>query len=217
MPREIIAILRGVRPDEVEVIGEILIDSGITTIEIPLNSPNPFDSIARLARAYSGIADIGAGTVLNKEDVQRVADVGGTLIVSPDTVPDVISTTKTLGLESYPGVLTPTDCFCALRNGADGLKFFPSNLVGPDGLKAVSAVLPAGTKTYAVGGVGPGNFQTWLDAGVTGFGIGSGIYQAGITADTVRQNARKIVEAYEQAIFSGGQRSNSARRISGAK
>ena len=200
MPREIIAILRGVRPDEVEAIGELLIESGITTIEVPLNSPDPFDSITRLARAYSGIADIGAGTVLNKEDVQRVADAGGTLIVSPDTVPEVISTTKALGLASYPGVLTPTECFCALSNGADGLKFFPSNLVGPDGLKAVSAVLPLSTKTYAVGGVGPGNFQAWLDAGVTGFGIGSGIYQAGMTADTVRQNASEIVVAYDQAV-----------------
>ena len=135
MPREIIAILRGVRPDEVEAIGEVLIQSGITTIEVPLNSPDPFDSIARLARAYSDVASIGAGTVLSKEDVTRVADAGGTLIVSPDSVPEVITATKAVNLVSYPGVLTPTECFCALHHGADGLKFFPSNLVGPDGLK----------------------------------------------------------------------------------
>ncbi|OED50420.1 2-dehydro-3-deoxy-6-phosphogalactonate aldolase [Rhodobacteraceae bacterium (ex Bugula neritina AB1)] len=200
MPREIIAILRGVRPHEVEAIGAVLIESGISTIEVPLNSPDPFDSISRLARAYADVASIGAGTVLSKEDVTRVADAGGRLIVSPDTMPEVIAATKALGLASYPGVLTPTECFCALRNGADGLKFFPSNLVGPDGLKAVSAVLPAGTRTYAVGGVGPGNFQTWLEAGVTGFGIGSGIYKAGMTADTARQNARDIVVAYDRAV-----------------
>ena len=211
MPREIIAILRGVRPDEVEAIGEVLIQSGITTIEVPLNSPDPFDSIARLARAYSDVASIGAGTVLSKEDVTRVADAGGTLIVSPDSVPEVITATKAVNLVSYPGVLTPTECFCALHHGADGLKFFPSNLVGPDGLKAVSAVLPAGTKTYAVGGVGPGNFQSWLDAGVTGFGIGSGIYQAGMTADTVRQNASKIVASYDQAVDLVSHRLNSTR------
>ncbi|WP_424978684.1 2-dehydro-3-deoxy-6-phosphogalactonate aldolase [Leisingera sp. S232] len=200
MPREIIAILRGVRPHEVEAIGAVLIESGISTIEVPLNSPDPFDSISRLARAYADVASIGAGTVLSKEDVTRVADAGGRLIVSPDTMPEVIAATKALGLGSYPGVLTPTECFCALRNGADGLKFFPSNLVGPDGLKAVSAVLPAGTRTYAVGGVGQGNFQTWLEAGVTGFGIGSGIYKAGMTADTARQNARDIVVAYDRAV-----------------
>lgn len=200
MSREIIAILRGIRPTEVEEIGEILIESGITTIEVPLNSPDPLDSIARLARAYSDIADIGAGTVLSSEDVQHVADVGGTLIVSPDTVPDVIRMTKALGLLSFPGVLTPTECFRALRNGADGLKFFPSDLVGPDGLQAISAVLPEGTKIYAVGGVGPSNFQTWLNAGVTGFGIGSGIYQAGMIASTVRKNAREIVDSYDQAV-----------------
>lgn len=199
MPREIIAILRGVRPDEVLPIGQALVDAGITTIEVPMNSPEPLKSIEILAKALSGVAQVGAGTVLEVVQVHDVARAGGQLIVSPDTVTDVISATKEAGLASYPGVLTPSECFVALRAGADGLKFFPSSVVGPAGLSAVLAVLPKGTKTYAVGGAGPDNFAQWFAAGVTGFGIGSGVYKAGHSVGQVSQHAKAIVAAYDAA------------------
>jgi 2-dehydro-3-deoxyphosphogalactonate aldolase len=194
---EIIAILRGVTPSEVEAIGEVLISAGITRIEVPLNSPDPFDSIGLLVGAFGDQAQIGAGTVLSSQDVARVADVGGRMIVSPDCRPEVIETTKALGLMSYPGVMTPTECFCALQHGADALKFFPANLVGPEGLKALSAVLPAGTKTYAVGGVSPENFGPWLAAGVSGFGIGSALFKPGMSSRDVAEVALKVVRINE--------------------
>ncbi|AXI49324.1 2-dehydro-3-deoxy-6-phosphogalactonate aldolase (plasmid) [Sulfitobacter sp. SK012] len=200
MSREIIAILRGVQPDEVLAIGKMLIDAGITTIEVPMNSPDALDSIALLAREFGAQANIGAGTVLTAQTVHEVASVGGKLIVSPDTNAEVIEATKAAGMASYPGVLTPTECFTALRHGADGLKFFPGSLVGPDGLKALSAVLPKSTKTYAVGGAGPDSFADWLEAGVTGFGIGSGLYKVGFSAKDVSYHADKIVAAYDSAV-----------------
>lgn len=200
MTRNIIAILRGVKPDEVLAIGEALIDEGITTIEVPLNSPEPLKSIGNLAAKYGDVAEIGAGTVLTPADVAAVADVGGKIIVSPDCNPDVIDATKAAGLASYPGVATPSECFTALRHGADGLKFFPSFLVGVDGYKAISAVLPAGTKSYAVGGAGPDNFDQWLKAGITGFGIGTAIYKPGDTPKIAREKAKAIVSAYDAAI-----------------
>ncbi|MEP5757833.1 MAG: 2-dehydro-3-deoxy-6-phosphogalactonate aldolase [Litoreibacter sp.] len=197
MLREIIAILRGVRPEEVQSIGRVLVDAGITTIEVPMNSPKPLESIEILSDSLRGEAKIGAGTVLETSQVRDVAAAGGQLIVSPDTVPDVIAATKKAGLASYPGVATPSECFTALRSGADGLKFFPSFLIGPDGLSAISAVLPKGTKTYAVGGVGPDNFADWMHAGITGFGIGSGLYKAGSSATDVDLKAKAIVTAYD--------------------
>ena len=200
MSREIIAILRGVKPDEVVGICETILEAGIDRIEVPLNSPQPFDSIGAIARAFGQQALIGAGTVLTPADAQRVKDVGGALVVSPDTNPDVIKKTKDLGMQSYPGVMTPTDCFMALRCGADGLKFFPGNLVGPAGLKAMSAVLPPDVPTYAVGGAGPENFAEWAAAGATGFGIGSAIYQAGLNANDVRARADAIVTAYDKVM-----------------
>lgn len=200
MSREIIAILRGVKPDEVVDICETIIEAGIDKIEVPLNSPNPFDSIGAIARAFGGQALIGAGTVLTVENVQRVKDVGGELIVSPDCNIDVIKKAKELDMQSWPGVMTPTECFAALRAGADGLKFFPGNLVGPAGLKAMKAVLPPEAATYAVGGAGPENFAEWADAGATGFGIGSAIYKAGLTVAEVRANADAIVAAYDEAL-----------------
>lgn len=200
MSREIIAILRGVKPDEVVGICETILEAGIDRIEVPLNSPQPFDSIGAIARAFGQQALIGAGTVLTPADAQRVKDVGGALVVSPDTNPDVIKKTKDLGMQSFPGVMTPTDCFTALRCGADGLKFFPGNLVGPAGLKAMSAVLPPEVPTYAVGGAGPENFAEWAAAGATGFGIGSAIYKAGFSVAEVRAKADVIVAAYDEAV-----------------
>lgn len=200
MVRNIIAILRGVQPDEVEAIGESILAEGISILEVPLNSPNPLQSISKLATAFGADARIGAGTVLSRHDVTAVAEAGGKIIVSPDCNPEVIEATKSNGMESYPGVATPTECFTALRHGADGLKLFPSSLLGIDGFKAVSTILPAGTSCYAVGGAYPENFADWLGAGVAGFGIGTAIYKAGDSVETVRTKAREIVRAFDRAL-----------------
>ncbi len=196
--RNIVAILRGIRPAEAAPIAAALIGAGITKIEVPLNSPEPFDSIRRMTRQFGAEAIIGAGTVLTAEDVGRVADVGGKLIVSPDANAEVIGATKALGLLSYPGVMTPTECFAALRAGADGLKIFPGVLVGPEGLKAIRAVLPKGTEVLAVGGAGPENFAEWFAAGAEGFGIGTALYRPGDSAETVSEKARNIVAEYDR-------------------
>lgn len=198
MTRKIIAILRGIKPDEALGVCETLIKSGITQIEVPLNSPSPFDSIAAMVTEFGKDATIGAGTVLTTNHVQRIADIGGELIVSPNCDIAVITKTKALGMLSFPGVMTPTECFSALAAGADGLKFFPSFLVGVEGVKAIGAVLPAGTETYAVGGVGPDNFAAWLKAGVSGFGIGTGIYTPGLSIAEIRHRADTIVAAYDK-------------------
>lgn len=196
--RNIVAILRGIRPEEAEPVAAALISAGITKIEVPLNSPEPLDSIGRMVRRFGAEAIIGAGTVLTPDDVARVAEVGGKLIVSPDANADVIRATKALGLLSYPGVMTPTECFAALRAGADGLKIFPGMLVGPEGLKAIRAVLPKGTEVLAVGGAGPENFAQWFAAGADGFGIGTAIYRPGDSAETVSEKAKTIVAEYDK-------------------
>ncbi len=199
MTRNIIAILRGITPPEAAAAASALIDAGITKIEVPLNSPDPFDSIKSMADAHGHHALIGAGTVLSTDDVGRVAQAGGKLIVSPNTDPRVIVTTKTAGLQSWPGVMTPTECFAALKNGADGLKIFPGTLLGPDGLRAIRAVLPTGTQVYAVGGAGPENFADWFAASADGFGIGSALYKPGMTVADIAARARDIVAAYDAA------------------
>lgn len=202
MQEEIIAILRGVEPHEVLGIGEVLIEAGITKIEVPLNSPMPFKSIEALAGAFGQHAQIGAGTVLNVGQVEQVVDAGGVLVVSPNMVPAVITATKKFGISSYPGVQTVTECFAALEHGADAIKLFPSMLIGPEGLKAISAVLPTGTRTYAVGGVGPENFAEWIAAGISGFGIGSYLYKPGASAADVRKSALACVAALHGAVAS---------------
>lgn len=199
MSRPVIAILRGITPAEAEPIAAALIENGIDRIEVPLNSPEPFDSIGRMAKAFGNSAQIGAGTVLTTENVQRVADVGGEMIVSPNADAEVIGKTKALGLASFPGVLTPTECFSALAAGADGLKFFPAFLLGLDGLKAVRAVLPPEVDVYMVGGVGPEDFGTWVKGGATGFGIGSSLYKPGDGADVVASRAKALAAAWDAA------------------
>lgn len=194
--RQIIAILRGVRPEEAVAVCEALIKAGITRIEVPLNSPDPFDSIARMVEACGARALIGAGTVLREEDVARLAEIKARLVVSPDCNPAVIAATKAAGMLSYPGVFTATECFTALRHGADGLKLFPAFKLGLDGYKALSAVLPS-VPTYAVGGVGPEDFAAWLEAGVTGFGIGTGVYKPGMSAEDVGGRAATLVAAWD--------------------
>lgn len=200
MTREIIAILRGLTPSECIDITDALIENGITKIEVPLNSPDPFDSIARMVEHAGKAALIGAGTVLTTADVGRLAEIGAQMVVSPDANPDVIRETKARGLLSYPGVLTPTECFSALRAGADGLKIFPAFKLGTDGLKAIRAVLPTQTPIYAVGGVGPSDFADWRKAGAQGFGIGTSLYTPGLSATEVGKRAKAMVEAYDAAF-----------------
>jgi len=199
MNRNIIAILRGIAPDDAKAIGEALIETGITTIEIPLNSPRPLESIALLAKAFGSVATIGAGTVLSVQSVREIASAGGRIIVSPNFDAEVVQETKSLNMASWPGVLSPTECFAALKAGADGLKIFPCSVLGPSGVKAIRAVLPPETSVYAVGGAGPANFSDWIAAGVNGFGIGTALYQPGHSVAQVRQAAVDIVRAYDAA------------------
>jgi len=199
MTLPLIAILRGITPPEATAIGGALVDAGITTIEVPLNSPQALTSIARLATELGPKALIGAGTVLSVSQVDAVADAGGQIIVSPDCKPAVIAQTKTRGLASWPGIFTPTEAFAALEAGADGLKLFPGAMAGPAGLKALRAVLPQGTLVYAVGGAGPENFGAWIAASADGFGLGTALYTPGLSAEEVATRARVIVTAYKAA------------------
>lgn len=199
MSRPIIAILRGLVPHDAVPVAEVLIDAGIDRIEVPLNSPDPFESIRAMADRFGDVATIGAGTVLRPEEVARLVSAGGRMVVSPNCDPDVIAATKSSGLESYPGVFTATECFAALKAGADGLKIFPASKLGVDGLSALKAVLPADCDVYAVGGVGAADFAGWLSAGATGFGIGSALFKPGDRAADIRGRAAELVAAFDEA------------------
>jgi 2-dehydro-3-deoxyphosphogalactonate aldolase len=197
MTLPLIGILRGVTPDEAVDIATAVLDAGITQIEVPLNSPEPLESIRRLVSAFGERAVIGAGTVLTPAQVRDIHAAGGRLIVSPNCRPAVIEETHKLGMASWPGIVTPSEAFDALDSGATGLKLFPAVQVGLDGMKAVRAVLPAGTLLYAVGGVGVDNFAEWRAAGVDGAGLGSALYKPGQNASQVGKQAQALVDAWQ--------------------
>lgn len=189
----LVAIIRGVTPDEVVAIGEAIFAAGIRIIEVPLNSPDPLASIGRLAAELGNRALIGAGTVLDPVDVARVRDVGGRLIVSPSTDVEVIRATVSAGMVSSPGFFTPSEAFQALKAGATGLKLFPAEAVSPSVVKAQRAVLPRDVPLLVVGGITPDNMRPWLDAGANGFGLGSGLYKPGQAPEQVGAQARAYV------------------------
>jgi 2-dehydro-3-deoxyphosphogalactonate aldolase len=191
----LIAILRGVKPDEVEGIGDALVDAGFTLIEVPMNSPDPLDSIARLARRFEGRAVIGAGTVLTEGQVEQVRTVGGTMIISPNANTRVIAATAEAGMVSLPGVVTPTEAFAAIEAGATALKLFPAEGSSPAILKAMRAVLPKDMRLLPVGGIAPDTMGPWREAGAAGFGLGSALYKPGLTAAEVGARARAFVSA----------------------
>lgn len=191
----LIAILRGITPDEVVATAECLIDCGIDVIEVPLNSPNAIDSIARLHQHLADRATIGAGTVLTVDQVDAVADAGARLVLAPDTNVDVIRRTRDRGMTSIPGVATPTEAFTALRAGADALKLFPADVLGTASLKAWRSVLPPGTRVIAVGGIEAGNAAAFFAAGAVGVGVGGWLYQAGRSLDQIRSRATELVRA----------------------
>lgn len=195
----LIAILRGLKPDEAVSIGEALVEAGITILEVPLNSPEPFDSIGKLAKALQGKAIVGAGTVYRRTEVDRVMDAGGTLIVSPNTNIEVIAHTATLGLVSAPGMFTPTEAVAALDAGATILKIFPGELMSPQGVKALAAVLPRGTRMALVGGVNEQTFTQYQSTPLAGYGIGSSLFAPGVSAKEIGERARRFIKAYKDS------------------
>lgn len=195
----IIAILRGVTPGEVVAVGEALYASGVRIVEVPLNSPDPFDSIAKLAQAFKGRMVVGAGTVLSIQDVNMLKQSGGSISVSPDCDPETIARAIAVGLDPLPGVFTPTEAFTAIRAGSQHLKLFPAEVASPSTVKAWRAVLPRHIQVHAVGGVTPSNMAEWLACGVSGFGIGSSLYKPGMSINAVAESAATLVAAWKRA------------------
>jgi 2-dehydro-3-deoxyphosphogalactonate aldolase len=191
----LVAILRGIRPEEVEAVADALVDAGFTMIEVPLNSPDPLASIARIARRYPAPVLVGAGTVLNVDQVEAVRKAGGGLIVSPNSDVAVIRATAAAGLVSLPGYFTPSEAFAAIDAGASGLKLFPAEAATPAVLRAQRAVLPRELAVLVVGGVKPAGMAAWREAGAQGFGLGSALYSAGADAGDVRRRADEFVAA----------------------
>jgi 2-dehydro-3-deoxyphosphogalactonate aldolase len=195
----VMAILRGLTPADAPAIGDALVAAGLRFIEVPLNSPEPFESIALLQAAHGGVACIGAGTVLDVAAVDRLADTGARILVSPNVDAPVIARAVARGLEPMPGFLTPTEAFVAIGAGARRLKIFPSASFGPGYVRAIREVLPRDVALWAVGGTGAANLQEWLDAGCEGIGVGSALYRAGDAPAVVGERARALVDAWRQA------------------
>jgi 2-dehydro-3-deoxyphosphogalactonate aldolase len=202
MKYPLIAILRGLKPEEAEGVVGALIETGFTAIEIPLNSPDPFRSIETAVKMAPPGSLIGAGTVLTTADVDRLADVGGRLMVSPNVEPAVIRLAAAKGMVTMPGVFTPTEALAAAGAGASGLKFFPASVLGPPGIAAIRAVLPGDLEIAAVGGVSEDNFADYAKIGVRSFGLGSSLYKPGMSAAEVRQRAVATLAAYD-ATYGG--------------
>ncbi len=199
----LVAILRGIRPDEVAAAGDALVDAGFTLIEVPLNSPDPFDSIARLAKRFGDRAMIGAGTVLTVADVARVRDAGGRMVISPNTDLAVIAASVAAGMASLPGYFTPSEAFAALGAGASALKLFPAEAATPAVLKAQRAVLPRDVPVLVVGGVTPATMAPWRAAGADGFGLGSALYRPGAEVVAIGQAARAFVDSWQRNAGGG--------------
>jgi 2-dehydro-3-deoxyphosphogalactonate aldolase len=193
----VVAILRGVKPDEVLGVAEALIEGGIALIEVPLNSPQPFDSIQRLARTLGAQARFGAGTVLTAADVDRAADAGATLVLAPNFDAAVVQRTVQRGLFSMPGVATPSEGFAALAAGAHGLKLFPAEMLGPPVLRAWRAVFAPHTPMVAVGGVGENNIAAFRAAGASGVGVGSSLYAPGVALPELTRRARVLLQRWQ--------------------
>jgi len=192
----LVAILRGVAPNEVAEVATVLVDAGFAVVEVPLNSPDPLRSISTLNERFGEAVLVGAGTVIATDDVSRVAGAGGRLVVSPNTDPLVIEETKRLGMVSIPGACTPTEAFRALAAGADALKLFPAEALSPAAVKALASVLPGQIPLLAVGGIGAANMAEYLRAGAAGFGIGSSLYKPGKPLAQIARDAKSIVDAY---------------------
>ena len=195
-PLPLVAVLRGITPGEVEAVAAALVDNGFRLLEVPLNSPQPFDSIGRLSRGFGANCLVGAGTVLKLADVARVADAGGKLIVMPHGEVAIVREAKRLGLVCLPGVATLTEAFAALDAGADGLKMFPAEQLSPSVLKAWRAVLPRETLVFPVGGIRPESMAPYWAVGADGFGTGSHLYQPGAAAPAVRATAAQYAAAF---------------------
>jgi 2-dehydro-3-deoxyphosphogalactonate aldolase len=195
-PLPLVAILRGVKPDEVVDIAAALLEAGFRCVEVPLNSPAPLESISRLTQTFGDALLIGAGTVLSPAAVDAVADAGGRLIVSPNTDISVIAAAKAGGMVSLPGFFTPSEAFAALAAGADGLKLFPAEAASPAVVKALKAVLPPEAPLLVVGGVGPDAMGPWRAAGAAGFGLGSALYKPGRSPADVGEAARAFATAW---------------------
>lgn len=198
--RGLVAILRGVKPDEIDGIADSLAEAGFEAIEIPLNSPDPFRSIAAAAKRLGERCLIGAGTVLSPENVDRLADAGGRLLVSPNVDVDVLARAHAHGMVTMPGVFSPTEALTAVHAGASALKFFPAGVLGPSGVSAIRAVLPADTVVGVVGGVSDKSFQDYAPVGVSAFGLGSSLYKPGDRAASVRAKAETAIAAYDAAF-----------------
>jgi 2-dehydro-3-deoxyphosphogalactonate aldolase len=200
MKYPLIAILRGLKPEETEGVVGALIETGFRAIEIPLNSPDPFRSIEIAAKMAPADCLIGAGTVLNTEDVDALDAAGGKLMVSPNADADVITAARVKGMVTMPGVLTPTEALVAAKAGATGLKFFPASIIGPSGINAIRTILPKDLVIAAVGGVSDKNFADYTNAGILAFGLGTSLYKPGMTAAEVRERAIVTLSAYDAAI-----------------